>query len=309
MVTSPFPEKLRQYPQWVVWRLEDRDGRPTKVPYDAKNVYRKASSTDPSTWSTHDAADVILNSGFGFSGVGFVFTKDDPFIGIDFDHCIDENGNLNKCAYLNATLFASYTEYSQSGTGLHVIGQGYNPAEDKKGHKNGDVEFYTEGRFFAMTGKVWNNQNKINIIPQTFLRPFYEKYFSVPVKATPKKELDLSDNEIIKKCSTARNSTKFMNLWSGNTIGYPSASEADLALCSILAFYTQDVSQLERLMLNSGLCREKSGRKDYMQRTIQKATSIVKEKYGDKKKPKFACKVCGQAIRFNDPNQLCWKCK
>ncbi len=64
------PEVLRAYPQWVGWRYEARDGKRTKVPYDAKTGER-ASSTDPSTWSTYEQARAVKNH---YDGLGFVFT-------------------------------------------------------------------------------------------------------------------------------------------------------------------------------------------------------------------------------------------
>jgi hypothetical protein len=57
----------------------------------------------------------------------------------------------------------------------------------------------------------------------------------------------------------------------GSTLGYPSASEADLAFCAYLAFWTQDIEQIDRLYRRSGLMREKWGREDYRERTIQLA--------------------------------------
>src|SRR4051794_34804145 len=67
----------------------------------------------------------------------------------------------------------------------------------------------------------------------------------------------LQDHEIVTLCFHAQNSGKFQALWQGDTSGYASQSEADLALLSILAFYTQDRSQLERLFSQSSLRRDK----------------------------------------------------
>ena len=53
-------------------------------------------------------------------GVGFVFTADDPFVGIDLDDCI-ENGELHPDAVEIVRQLDSYTELSPSGSGIHVI--------------------------------------------------------------------------------------------------------------------------------------------------------------------------------------------
>jgi putative DNA primase/helicase len=69
-------------------------------------------------------------------------------------------------------------------------------------------------------------------------------------------------------------------LWSGDTSGYASHSEADQALISLLAFYTQDEGQLDSLYRRSGLCREKwLKRPGYRRSTIDKALSNLTETY------------------------------
>jgi putative DNA primase/helicase len=291
------PRRLKEYDQWVTWRLESRQGdpKPTKIPYNPHEPTMKASSTNSATWGTFSEAVQVYSTG-RFSGIGLVLSKDDPFIFIDFDHCL-EDGKLNNCAFVNTSLLDSYTEVSQSGTGLHIIGEGYNPDETGTGHKKGDLEFYTKGRYVAITGTVYENRTDIKIIPQTNLKPFYEKYFISEPKPIPKrktqsvsKAVTLSDDKIIELCSNAKNSTKFTSLWRGMTTGYNSHSEADLALASIIGFYTQDETQLERMMKTSGLFREKMDRPDYILKTIHKATSGIIEKFGDRKPTCYNCK-------------------
>ena len=90
----------------------------------------------------------------------------------------------------------------------------------------------------------------------------------------------LSDEDVVRLASRAANSNKFQALWGGDATGYPSASEADLALCGLLAFYTQDFDQLDRLMRESNLGRGKwAERADYRQRTINKALRSVTSHY------------------------------
>jgi len=294
------PALLKQYDQWIVWRLENKpnDPKPSKIPYNPHAYQQRASSTDPKTWGTFAEAEVIYNSGLGFSGVGFVFSKDDPFIAIDFDHCLID-GKINNCAFVNTSLFDSYTEISQSGTGLHVIGIGNNPGGTDTGHKKGDLEFYTSGRFFALTGNIFENRAEIKNIFQIQLKLFYEKYFGEMPKQTeskkvihnlPKGRVDLSDDKIISLCSNAKNSVKFTSLWRGDITGYASHSEADLALTSILSFYTQDHNQLTRILNSSGLARDKMNRDDYTARTIEKATSGMKETFGKEPTVCYYCK-------------------
>ena len=59
---------------WCGWRPETQNGRTTKVPYDTRNG-RHASSTNPSTWTTHDEAQKWATSGGAGAGVGLMFTR------------------------------------------------------------------------------------------------------------------------------------------------------------------------------------------------------------------------------------------
>lgn len=77
IVTENIPQELKALTQWVLWRQEIRDGKPTKVPYQANG--RRADATRPETWTAFSAAvNAYLKKPDQFSGVGFVFSKDDP---------------------------------------------------------------------------------------------------------------------------------------------------------------------------------------------------------------------------------------
>jgi hypothetical protein len=82
---------------------------------------------------------------------------------------------------------------------------------------------------------------------------------------------DTADDLILQKALGAQNGQKFARLWAGELNGYASQSEADLALCRLLAFFTQDAAQIDRLFRRSGLMREKWQRPDYHDLTIGRA--------------------------------------
>lgn len=98
-VLAPFkngiPEELREIDQWTTWRYEpSREKGQTKwgkVPRNAHTGHR-ASTTDPRTWTTFALAWAAYRKSLGadnpYSGVGFVFTRDDPFVGIDLDDAV-----------------------------------------------------------------------------------------------------------------------------------------------------------------------------------------------------------------------------
>lgn len=87
-------------------------------------------------------------------------------------------------------------------------------------------------------------------------------------------DLTLSDEKVIELCRRARNAPKFERLYDfGDTGEYGGDdSRADQALISVMAFFTQESEQLDRLFRGSALCREKwTARLDYRRRTIDKA--------------------------------------
>src|SRR5215213_2414726 len=91
---------------------------------------------------------------------------------------------------------------------------------------------------------------------------------------------ELTDEEVISLARSAKNAAKFEALWQGDTGAYASHSEADQALISLLAFYTQDEGQLDSLYRQSALCREKwLKRSDYRRSTIEKALSNLLDTY------------------------------
>lgn len=152
------PEELKKRSQWVCWRYEKVIGRekPTKVPYDPITGY-KAKTTDPASWNSYE--DAIKNA-YKYDGIGFVFTKEDPYVGIDLDGVLNEKGEfLTKDAKEIFEHCNSYTEISPSGTGIHIIGKA--KLSDKAAHKveanpeKGSCakEMYDTGRYFTFTGK------------------------------------------------------------------------------------------------------------------------------------------------------------
>jgi putative DNA primase/helicase len=84
----------------------------------------------------------------------------------------------------------------------------------------------------------------------------------------------LDDDEVLRKAASAANGARFAALWAGDRSGYASDSEADLALCSMLAFWVgPDEARISSLFSRSGLMREKWDREDYRRRTISRAIS------------------------------------
>ena len=116
------------------------------------------------------------------------------------------------------------------------------------------------------------------------LGTFHARHIAEPIgaRSTDANEhhSELADEEVVRLARDARNAAKFEALWQGDISGYASHSEADQALVSLLAFYTQDENQLDSLYRQSALCREKwLKRSDYRRSTIEKALSNLADTY------------------------------
>lgn len=152
------PDELKALRQWLLWKLEERDGRLTKVPYQPSG--RHADVTAPKTWNTFDVCVGVLQKG-GFSGIGFVFTRGDTsYGGVDLDKCRDpQTGVTEGWAVKIIKEVGSYTELSQSKTGWHIIVKNCGLPVD--GGRSKRVEMYCDGRYFCMTGERAAGFNEI----------------------------------------------------------------------------------------------------------------------------------------------------
>src|SRR5262249_26428531 len=130
-LTANIPAELRARRQWVTWRSEPRPGggKPTKIPYNTRSG-RRASSTNPQSWSSLDHALAVVSR---YDGVGYVFVADDAIVGIDLDGCRNpDTGALTLWAIEIIGATRSYTEISPSGRGLHVFVRGRLPTGRRK---------------------------------------------------------------------------------------------------------------------------------------------------------------------------------
>lgn len=153
-VVQETPACLRRLPQWVCWKYVQRDGKWTKYPV-APATGGMADSTDRSTWGTFDEAITACRQSGDLAGVGFVFSADDPFCGVDLDDSLDPDTGLPKpWAQEIIGRLASYTEVSPSGEGVKVFLRASKPGTRcRKAYHDGEVEMYDQGRFFTVTGR------------------------------------------------------------------------------------------------------------------------------------------------------------
>jgi hypothetical protein len=147
-VTS-IPAELRARAQWVCWRLESRDGKPTKVPYQTNG--RKAASNDPYTWTSYEEAAAAADR---FDGIGYALSELDPYVGLDWDDCL-QNGQLHPAVAAAVDRLATYAEWSPSGNGVHAFAA----AVKQNGRCRtaatpwgGKFEVYDRERYLTVTG-------------------------------------------------------------------------------------------------------------------------------------------------------------
>lgn len=262
------PEELKKLDRWVCWRWEDRDGKPSKVPINPISGER-AMSDNPSTWGTYWDAIEMTRKG-AVQGIGFVFNGD-GVVGVDIDHCKNpETGELTEQARDIISTLDSYTEFSQSGEGIHIICYGRLP---DKGRRKACVEMYSTGRYFIMTGKVLDDAHMEIEERAEELAIVHEKYINVQKSSKKDKKntenpeivhknsdiVHLDDDALIEKAMAASNGSKFRALFNGDTSMHgKDDSAADIAFCNLLAYWTgRDAAQMDRIFRRSGLMREK----------------------------------------------------
>ena len=252
-----FPKELKQMRRWVNYRLvpDETGEKPKKMPINPVTG-KSARSNDPNTWTDYQTAKDAVEQ-FGFTGIGFMFTKEDGFVGIDVDHCYDaRTGTFNEVASAILAKQKTYAEFSPSGNGVHLWFRGKKPAGASKNTETG-VEMYDSVRYFTVTENMLPGATpEIQQAEPDTLSWIHATYIEKPKKPKGKKKTKksccaekLTDEEILKRAGSAGNGEAFTALWNGNwKDNYPSRSEADLALCMKLAFWSgKDREQMERM--------------------------------------------------------------
>lgn len=276
------PTELKELNQWVGWFWKKLGKKWTKVPQSLKD-HQLASSDNPDTWASFSVTT-------GRDRIGFMFSAEDPYCGIDIDSCVDPaTGKINRTAQNIIDAFSSYSEISPSGTGVKIFVKGSLPGPRRKNPEK-NIEMYDSGRFFTLTGNRLEDAPNIIEDRQKQIEKLYKWLFPKAESSEASSAsgvsgnyagLDLSDEDILSKAFRAKNGDKFFRLWNGEIADYGSHSEADLALASMISFWTgPDVGRIERLFSESGLNRGKwQQRATYRRTTIEKVLKGATEFY------------------------------
>lgn len=286
------PAELKALRCWICWKgiPDDESGKLRKIPVNALDG-TAAKSNDPSTWTDFDTA---VEASRDFSGIGFVFDGRSGYFGVDLDGIGDSleqfrNGITENIAGEFIHTLQSYTEVSQSGHGIHIICRGSLPSG---GRRKGSVEMYENGRYFIMTGNAITDYGIADCTDS--IKALHEKYIGGGTAPTPPRTSastvsfsgDISER--LDKLRSSKQGALFNDLMAGNFEShYKSHSEADIALCNILAFWLgRDADAIDKVFRSSGLMRDKWDRKQsgstYGALTVQKAVSDCLTVYGEK---------------------------
>ena len=286
---TALPDSIIQNGLFCCWKYEERNGRKTKVPYQPETGLG-AKSNDPSSFVPYKTA--VQASGYDGIGIGIF----NGICAIDLDNCVSDSGYYTQTAAEIVALMHSYTEYSPSGNGLHILFSAKGFQYDTKrfyimNHQAG-IEVYVAGatnKYVTVTGNHCEDYEYGDRTQE--LQVLLDKFMRRPEigseNAINAKNSDLSMEQLLQLAKNSKNGAAFTALWNGSLEGYSSPSEADLALCSHLAFWTgRDAAKMDAMFRQSGLMRGKWDRQQsgttYGAITIQKAIEHCREIYTPK---------------------------
>jgi len=275
------PGELKAKKIWAVWKgvpKQNTDGsiRYSKPPRQPSGEFAK--SNDPATWASFDDAKTAYDTG-KFDGLGIMTVE--PYITYDQDHCVEDGQGLNETAKEDLDDLNTYCEISPSGHGIRAICKGKKPGTDCK---RGNFELYDSLRFITVTGHTIDDYPSYIRESPEGIKTVYDRRLknSQEEKEGGEKEKPTAgptDDQILEQAKSAKNGSRFEALYKGGKCGHPSMSEGDLAFCDILAYYTKDSEQIKRIWRNSGRHRPEKSSDSYLDRTIEKALTQVKDKY------------------------------
>lgn len=268
-------------------------GKYDKWPVNARTG-ALARVNDPGTWSTFEEACLGLTK-YNVLGIGIFLSSKLGIVCLDIDKVLNKDSGQPLPEFKNELQDilnhseGTYLERSISANGIHLLFNAQVPGP-KSRHSN--AEMYQDKRFIALTCDVVDHRNEIKSLSKSNVDHLYNKYIDVDKdktvdgSVTVHNQLNISDDKLIKLIQNSKGAEKFTDLMAGSwkKQGFPSLSEADLSLCSILAFWSQrNVAQMDRIYRTSKLYRpkwdEQHGEFTYGQLTLQKAVNGVESTY------------------------------
>lgn len=314
---SAIPQELKGYKNWVCWQAypdpKSHSGISKKPINPRTGGFAMPNNSD--TWSDFETA---VRESAKYSGIGFMFSNS-PFFGVDLDDMPNDiqdyqNGGTDNIISEFVNTLQSYTEFSQSKTGVHIICKGTLPEGRRKAkNDSGGFEMYENGRFFVVTGNYCSEYGYINDCTES-VKPLHSKYLGKTAEPKPNRQnitVNLNSvDDIVRAACSAKNGSLFKALYSGDFSAYSSQSEADMAFCNMLAFWCGcDAEKMDAIFRQSGLMRDKWDRKQsgttYGVITLQKAISGCSQTYNPKKQNDYSISIGnGKVIQTVDEEKM-----
>lgn len=277
-------QELKNLPIWFLWRKEMDGDRINKVPFAAGGGATGTNDKYRHTWVTYEEA-VAAAKMVGAAGVGFVIPE--GYFFLDIDHADEDDPRVQTML----SRFDSYAEYSVSGNGLHIYGKvdlrKLPIAPDKNGKPRLDKQFYMKNpnngielyiggltnRFAVFTGNAVVDLPLKDCTTAVLTTLDKDMRKAEKVKYSASRDGDKELFDLVANLYKQKNGDKFIKLYRhGDYSDYGSHSEADLALCSMIAFRAgPDPALIDGVFRDSALMREKWEREDYRTATIDAA--------------------------------------
>lgn len=299
-IYNNIPEEMKNINRWVCLKMVDNGSKKIKMPVSAHSG-KVASVTDEANWADFTTAlNYYQEHKNSINGLGFVFSDTDDIVGIDFDNCLDTDGNLITDTIKEIiSRNNSYIERSVSGSGLHIYLRGKLPtatgvklSTEVSPHGFG-IELYERKRFFIVTGNAYpdcsaklpvvENQEFINYVLS--LTPTPANICTDTTDTTINNEVTENLNALLEE--KLANDNHFYQLWNGHRFKGDESGD-DMALCWRLAQITTNPAEIQDLFLHSPYYASKDEahikkcrRPDYLQRTITNAIAFVNNHIND----------------------------
>ncbi|MCD7831754.1 MAG: phage/plasmid primase, P4 family [Firmicutes bacterium] len=274
-------QELMEQKIWICWNFAEVKGRRTKKPISAYGTPTGTDAAHAHTWVTYEEAKTAAEKN-GYDGVGFVIPE--GYFFLDIDHM----ALTDPFVRLMLERYHSYAEKSVSGEGLHIYGKcdrGQIPTyTDSKGTIRLAKEFYTKNPNNGMELYVGGITNRYAVYTgnavmddplcdctQAVLTTLDKNMRRKPKNSySAKRDGDRALFDTVCDLRKQKNGEKFSKLYdNGDFSDYSSQSEADAALCAMIAFRTgPDPAAVDEVFRSSALYRKKWERQDYRESTI-----------------------------------------
>ncbi len=275
-------QELMDMKIWFLWRWEtNKNGKMIKHPFAADGGETGTDEAHRCTWVNYDEAIAAVDK-FHAAGVGFKIPENYFFLDIDHRELSDP------LVQMLLARFDSYSERSVSGGGIHIYGKcdftKLPTYIDNKGKIRLDKQYYQKNSTDNIELYVGAITNRFavytgNIIEDKPLRECTAAVITTLEKNMRRKEKtkysasrdgDRVEFDIVCSLRKQKNGDKFVKLYDeGDFSEYGSQSEADAALCAIIAFRTgPDPAAIDSIFRGSALYRDKWEREDYREATI-----------------------------------------